>query len=172
MATDDEVLKSIKRGDREKLTELGLSTTEIGLVYFYWYEDYVEQLKAEGRRFPGTATDIAKAAFGREEDRQHIYKNTHIKKIHDQNLQAVGQDARSTKKVEITREEALENRANRLDTTNSDLQETIDLLKEENRTLLQKVKSLESKLEDARRGRREEKAAIEHLFETGRRVML
>ena len=101
MPTDDKVLRNVERKDHEGLAALELSPTEIGLVQSYWYEAYVAELKAEGRRFPGTAKDIAIAAFGREKDRQILYKNPHIKVKHPKNLKEIGQDARS-KKVEKT----------------------------------------------------------------------
>lgn len=128
-------------------------------------------LKAEGRRFPGTAVDIALEAFGREEDRQAIYKNPHIKKVHKGNLAEVGQDTRSMK-VDFTKEQALENRADQLDSAYRGLQEKVDLLTAEKAALLKRVHKLERDLECARRSKSEATAAIDHLFETGRRVLL
>jgi hypothetical protein len=171
MATDKQVLRSISRGDREEVVRMGVTTSDIAWVYFYWYEEYVEQLKAQGRRFPGTTKDIAIEAFGREDDRQAIYKNPHIKKIHQKNLTDIGQEARS-KKTEITREETTDNRADKLDSTNIGHKGKFDILIKEKAALEKKVQELERSLELERCGRQEEKAAIEHLFETGRRVWL
>ncbi|TGU69922.1 hypothetical protein E4633_20230 [Geomonas terrae] len=171
MASTDRMLRGIKPGDRECISKLKLSPSEISLLYSYWYEDYVTRLKKEGRRFPGTTKDIAVAAFGREEDRQHLYKNPHISKKHTECLAEIGQESR-VKTKEKTREDALTERADRLDSANSILQAKIDSLTEENVRLKDLVKRLEGDLKRTRLCRQEESAAIDHLFETGRRVLL
>lgn len=171
MANYDRELKEIKTGDRERIAELGLTTSEISLVYSYWYEEYVARLKREGRRFPGTMKDIAREAFGREEDRQHLYKNKHIIGNHPKYLSGIGQESRATKK-EKTRGEALAKRVVQLDSSNSSIQAKIDTLAEQNIILAEQVKRLEQELDRERQGSSEEMSAIEHLFETGRRVLL
>lgn len=169
MATDDKVLRSIKRGDREML--VGLSTTEIGLVYSYWYEEYVSHLKAEGKRFPATTLAIAKEVFGDDKYSQHIYKNIHIKKVHSANLKEIGQDARSMNN-EVARKEVFKVDNDQLNSANKSFHLRIDVLTEEKAILVEKVKNLERDLELDRIGRLEERAAIDHLFETGRRILL
>lgn len=168
MSTDEKMLRGIPAGDRDQLAKLNLSTAEIGLVYSFWYEDYVARLEEDGRRFPATITDIAANAFGRAADRQHLHKNPHITKRINDDLIRIGQDARSKK----SREDALADRSDQLDSQNSDLQSMIDQLTEEKRRLSEVNKQLERDLDGARHGRREAMAAIDYLFETGRRVLL
>ena len=169
MATDEKTLKSIKPKDRKRLEELGLPPNEIGLVYSNWYESYVASLEQEGRRFPATATEVAYEAFGREKDRQHLYKNKLISSRLADDYERIGREARSRKK---TREASLEERTDQFDSQNSDLQVKIDQLMEERSHLGKQIEFLEKELEGARLLRWEERAAIDHLFGTGRRVLL
>lgn len=169
MATDKKILKSIKPKDRKRLEELGLPPNEIGLVYSYWYESYVANLEQEGRRFPATATEVAREAFGREKDRQHFYKNKLISSRLADDYERIGRVARSRKK---TRKASLEERTDKLAPQNSDLQVKVDQLMEERSQLGKQIEFLEKELEGARLRRWEERAAFDHLFETGRRVLL
>ena len=74
--------------------------------------------------------------------------------------------------MEKTITEALEDRTQRLDSSVSELLEKLDTITEENARLVEKNERLKRDLDGARQGKKEEKAAIDHLFETGRRVWL
>ena len=168
MPTNLKLLKSIKPHDREHIARLNLSPSDMSRVFLLWYEAYVEDLKVNNKRFPATAKDVAVEAFGRAEDRQLLYKNKHIKARYKNDIKQIGQDARGGK----TKEEALEHNAAKLEFQVSDLQKKIDQLSEERDGLAKKVVTLEEQLKNALIGRKEQQAAIEHLFETGRRILL
>ena len=155
--------KAICRGDRQCVSKLKFSPAQKTKLYHFWYEDYVNQLEMTGQRFPDTVKAIAEAIGI---DRQHLYKNQLIQKRLLIDMQRIGVQAKENAEKSIDRQ---------IEHTNSratDLQSMIDHLNEEKKLLTQRVKELESEIKQNQERNIEELGALNHMFKTGRRVLL
>jgi hypothetical protein len=156
-------LKSIQRGDHNKIKDLRLSPSQKSQLFYIWYEDYVNKLKENGLRFPSTVKEIADEVMI---DRQHFYKNKLIEIRFEQDKQILGMRA-----PECTVDDS-KIISDRLDHENNELMARIHLQAEEIKALSEKVNKQENELHQARLAKSEERSALDHLFTTGRRVLL
>ncbi|MGE4544056.1 MAG: DUF6262 family protein [Pedobacter sp.] len=159
--------RKIKRGDKNAMKEVTCgNNSEVAIIQYLWWLDYVEELKSSGQRFPAArntgSANIAAIAGAVGVDRGRLYKNRYIKCRIDDDIAEVGCEV-------VKADSDIKNSDAEKDATISAYQETIYRLTQEKETLEAELESCKRKLKARYRS---EKTALDHLFETGRRTIL